>query len=230
MKKILLYITVLLAALSCREKAEYDQTLGLLSRYNVLSVDGGSTQVAVFSNTDWTVEFDHPVSWAYIDRFNGHKSSHLVFTFNVNYGRSRRVGLVFKAGDQTRTLSMYQKARTSEGSIKFTGETSQLAQKEGKSVSIPISTNLVYSLEEMYLSISYSDGTSPETPWITLSGFTQDPLDANNIKMNLEIAPNESGAARIADVYLCHTDAGDAYDSTEGDTITSSNKIKVTQL
>ena len=71
MKKILLYVMVLLAALSCAKKAEYDQTLGLLSKYNVLSKDGGSTQVAVFSNTSWTVEMDRQVDWASIDRFNG---------------------------------------------------------------------------------------------------------------------------------------------------------------
>lgn len=230
MKKILIYIMVLLAALSCREKAEYDQTLGLLSRYNVLSANGGSTQVAVFSNTAWTVEFDHPVSWAYIDRFSGYKSSYLVFTFDVNYGRSRRVDLVFKAGGQTRTLSMWQNPGTDDGNIKITGQTSVLAPKEGTTVSAPISTNLVYSLEEMYLSISYPDGNTPETPWITLLGFKQNPINASDIKMDIQIAPNESGAIRIADIYLCHTDAGEAYDSEEGDTITSTNKINVVQM
>ena len=69
---------VLLLAASCDPKAEYDQTLGLLSEYNVLSASGGSTQVAVFSNTDWTVAMDHQVDWASIDRFNGHKSGYLV--------------------------------------------------------------------------------------------------------------------------------------------------------
>ena len=65
----------LLAAVSCTEhKAEYDQTLGLLSEYNILPKDGGSTQVAVFSNTSWTVEMDRQVSWASIDRFDGYKS------------------------------------------------------------------------------------------------------------------------------------------------------------
>ena len=106
MKKIALFILILLAAVSCREKFEYDQTLGLLSEYNILSSGGGSTQVAVFSNTEWSVEFDHPVSWASIDRFNGIKSGYLVFDYDVNYGRARRVILVFKAGDQTRTLNM----------------------------------------------------------------------------------------------------------------------------
>ena len=114
MKKIILFITVLLAAVGCEKKAEYNQTLGLLSKYNVLPASGGRTQVAVFSNTSWAVEMDREVSWASIDRFNGYKSGYLVFDYEVNYGRARRVILVFTAGGQTRTLNMYQQGYFSD--------------------------------------------------------------------------------------------------------------------
>ena len=221
MKKIILNIMVILAAVSCSKKAEYDQTLGLLSEYNVLSEAGGSTQVAVFSNTSWTVEMDQPVSWASIDRFGGYKTGYLVFDYEINYGRARRVNLVFKAGDKTMKLNMYQKPRFADSDcIMDLGATSISATAAGTTEIIPFSTNLVYNLDEMYLSFVYPQGDEPQSPWITLKSVEKD-------NICIEIAPNTSGAVRRANMQLCHTDAG-GYDSTEGDTV-SSNVITVVQ-
>ena len=222
MKKIALYILVLLSALSCVEqKAEYDQTLGLLSKYNILSKDGGSTQVAVFSNTDWTVEMDHPVSWASIDRFGGHKSGYLVFNYEINYGRARRVVLVFKAGEETMTLNMYQSPRFSDSDCVLDLDVSSInASAAGQTEVIAFETNLVYELDEMFLTITYPEGQEPATPWITLKS-----VELDNIV--IEIAPNNTGAERTANVRLTHMDAG-SYDSTEGDPVYS-NTINVVQ-
>ncbi len=215
-------MVVLLAAVSCTEqKAEYNQTLGLMSEYNILSKDGGSTQVAVFSNTSWTVEMDRQVSWASIDRFSGYKSGYLVFDFDVNYGRARRVILVFKAGGETRTLNMYQSPFLSDSDCELTFGTSSLAvAAAGGTEVIPFSTNLVYDLADMYLTYTYPEGQEPATPWITLKSVEKD-------KVTLEIAPNTTGDARMANVRVSHTDAG-SYNSTEGDTVYS-NTLTVVQ-
>ena len=225
MKKIIFCIALVLAAVSCEKKAEYNQTLGLLSEYNILSENGGSTQVAVFSNTNWSVELDHPVSWASIDRFNGYKSGYLVFDYEINYGRARRVILVFTAGGKTMTLNMYQKARLSDSDCVMTmtpegGSSSLIVPAEGKTETIGFNTNLVYELNEMYLTLTYPEGEEPETPWISLKRVELD-------KVTLEIAPNTTGAVRTANVKITHTDAG-SYDSTEGDTIYS-NTLTVAQ-
>ena len=221
MKKVLLYTLAVLAAVSCAEKAEYNQTLGLLSEYNILSADGGSTQVAVFSNTEWTVEFDHEVPWASIDRFNGIKSGYLVFDYEVNFGRARRVILVFKAGDQTRTLNMYQSPRFSDSDCVLDLDVSSInASAAGQTEVIAFETNLVYELDEMFLTITYPEGQEPATPWITLKS-----VELDNIV--IEIAPNNTGAERTANVRLTHMDAG-SYDSTEGDPVYS-NTINVVQ-
>lgn len=222
MKKIILYIFVLLAAMGCQQKSEYNQTLGLMAKYNVLGSGGGSTQVAVFSNTDWTVEFDHPVSWASIDRFSGHKTGYLNFDYEVNYGRARRVNLVFKAGDQTRVLSMYQSQHISDADclMELGGTSSIAVSAEGITQSIPFDTNLIYNLDEMYLTLTYPEGEEPQTPWITL-------LEVKENEVRIEVAPNATGAVRTANMKISHTDAG-GYDSTEGDTI-HSNVITVVQ-
>lgn len=221
---IIIGIASLLAFSSCDKRPEYDQTLGLLSRYNVLPAGNGSTQVAVFSNTDWTVEFDHPVDWASIDRFGGHKSGYLVFDYEVNYGRPRRVVLVFKAGDETLYLDMYQKSNFEDGDciMKLTAEDrpTLIVPADGETTQIPFTTNLYYSLDEMFLTLQYTEGEEPESPWISL-----DSVERENV--TLTIQPNTTGMARKAYVQISHTDAG-GYDSEEGDTI-NSNILTVIQ-
>lgn len=212
---------VILAAVACSKKAEYDQTLGLLSANNLLSVDGGSTQVAVFSNTSWTVEMDHPVSWASIDRFGGHKTGYLVFDYEINYGRARRVKLIFKAGGETRTMNMYQPERYADSKCVMKLDASSIvATAEGMEKEIPFETNLVYNLDEMFLTLTYPSEVEPETPWITLKSVEVD-------KVTIVIAPNTTGAIRMANMRLSHTDAG-SMNSDEGDTIYS-NPISVVQ-
>ncbi len=222
MKKFTLYILVLFSALSCmKQKAEYDQTLGLLSEYNILSKDGGSTQVAVFSNTSWTVEMDRQVSWASIDRFGGYKSGYLVFDFDINYGRARRVILVFKAGDKTMTLNMYQSPHFNDSDCVLDLDSDGIkVSAAGSTETITFNTNLVYDLDDMFLTLSYPEGEEPSTPWISLRSVEKD-------KVTIDIAPNTSGADRTADLKISHTDAG-SYDSTDGDTVYS-NTIKVEQ-
>ncbi len=221
MKKFTLYLLVLLAAVSCVKKSEYDQTLGLMSEYNVLSEEGGSTQVAVFSNTSWTVEMDRQVDWASIDRFGGYKSGYLVFDYEINYGRARRVILVFKAGDRTMTLNMYQKARFADDDCVLRFDSSSLAvPSAGGTESLVFNTNLVYDLDDMYLTLSYPEGQEPAAPWITLKSVQTN-------KVEIVVAPNTTGAERTVNMRLTHTDAG-GYDSTEGDSVYS-NTVTVVQ-
>jgi len=222
MKKLTLYIIVAVLALtSCAQKSEYERTLGLLSKANSLSKDGGSTQVGVFSNTDWTVEMEPKVSWASIDRFSGYKSGYLVFDYEVNYGRARRVNLVFKAGDETMTMRMYQSTAIADSACDLTLDAEVInAPASGTIEEIPFSTNLLYNLDEMYLSLSYP--VIPETPWITLES-----IDAE--KVVIKIAPNDSGASRLANLKVSHTDAGSVESAEgEGDTV-DSNPITIVQ-
>lgn len=221
-KYIVLFALACLALVSCEKSAEYNQTLGLLSKYNVLSADGGTTDVAVFSNTDWTVKMDHEVEWASIDRFSGHKSGRVIFDFDINYGRARRVILQFTAGGETREIHMYQTARLADNEVvlKVTSSGELTPAAAGETIELPFQTNLIYNLDEIYLAATYPEGQEPETDWIILKELTLD-------KVVLEVSPNNTGAPRTANVRIAHTDAG-SYDSKEGDTVASS-VISVTQ-
>lgn len=206
---------------SCAKDAEYDQTLGLFSKYNVLSAAGGQTDVAVFSNTDWTVKMDRECTWASIDRFSGHKSGRVIFNFDVNYGRSRRVILEFQAGGETRTINMFQSAglENSEVVLKI-GVNSITPAAAGETVELPFETNLIYDLDVLYLTITYPEGQQPSSDWITLSSVTKD-------KLVLKVAPNTTGEERVANLRVTHMSAG-AYDDTEGDPY-DSNVLSVVQ-
>ena len=94
------------------------------------------------------------------------------------------------------------------------------ASADGLLESIPFKTNLIFQLDEMYLTLTYPEGEEPATPWITLKS-----VELDNIV--IEIAPNTTGAPRTANMRLTHTDAG-SYDSTEGDSVYS-NTISVVQ-
>ena len=221
MKKIILYIVAFMAVVSCVPSFEYEQTLGLLHEYNLLSENGGSTQVAVVSNTNWTVEMDRPCDWASIDRLSGEKCGYLTFDFDVNYGRSRRVILVFRSGDQVRTLNMYQKSPLADDDCIMDLDASSInAPAEGLVQEIKFETNIACHIPEMFLTITYPQGQEPEQPWITLKSIDED-------KVSLEIAPNTTGAQRNANVRLTHVDAG-LIDATEGDPVYS-NTISVVQ-
>ena len=210
-----------MAVVSCVPSFEYEQTLGLLHEYNQLSENGGSTQVAVFSNTNWTVEMDRPCDWASIDRLSGEKCGYLTFDFDVNYGRARRVILVFRAGDQVRTLNMYQASPIADSDCVMDLDASSInAPAEGLVQEIKFETNIACHIHEMFLTITYPQGQEPEQPWITLKSIDED-------KVSLEIAPNTTGAQRNANVRLTHLDAG-AIDATEGDPVYS-NTISVVQ-
>ena len=221
MKKIILFAIILLGAVSCLKDSEYNQTLGLLSEYNSLKYEGGSTQVAVFSNTDWTVSREPKVSWASIDRFSGYKSGHLVFDYEINYGRARRTLLVFKAGDKTMTLNMYQAGYIADEDCVMDLDAESIeATAEGKTVEIPFETNLVYNLDEMFLTVTYPADQEPEEDWIILKSVEE-------TKVTIEILPNTTGAERKANVKLTHLDAG-ALKATDGDPVYS-NTLTVVQ-
>ena len=240
MKRLILYIMVLLVAVSCYKDAEYDQTLGILMEYNVFPASGGSTQVAIFSDTTWTAQMDRQVSWASIDRMAGYKSGHLVFDYEVNYGRSRRLYLILKAGDETRTMCMFQKAGISDkdcyldlGTEEVSGYT---VGPEENTVEIPFRTNLVYDLEDMYLTLTYPEGQEPDSPWITLKSVERS-------KIKVQVAPNGSNQDRTTYIQVSHMDAGvvkmsdgkvydsakdDSYEGRAGDEL-SSNIITIVQ-
>lgn len=219
MRNIYMLFAALAMLVACDKPIKYNQTLGLLSEYNVLKAEGGSTDVAVFSNTSWTVKFLSQADWASIDRLSGEGCSRVIFSFERNYGRSRRVVLQFNAADQTRTLNMYQSGSIADADVRMDIlNPSYEAPAEGGEKTFMFSTNLVYDLERMELDVVYNG--EDVTPWIHLVKVSAD-------KVIVSLDRNETGVPRQAKVRVSHTDEG-AWNSTIGDTLYS-NEINITQ-
>ena len=219
MRKIYMLIAALAMLVACDKPIEYNQTLGLLSEYNVLQAEGGSTDVGVFSNTSWTVKFLSEAEWASIDRLAGEGCSRVIFNFERNYGRSRRVVLEFRAKDEVRTLNMYQSGGIADADVKMNIPSSSYdAPVEGGEKTFMFETNLIYDLKRMELDVAYNG--NDVAPWIHLVNVSAD-------KVIISIDKNESGAPRQAKVRVSHTDEG-AWNSTIGDTLYS-NEINITQ-
>lgn len=118
MKKVIKYLAVLFicacACVSCDSKAEFNRPLGLLSREVYLPSAAGVTPVIVYSNSTWTAEFTTPVDWAALDRLKGSGVGEVKFSYSENYGKRRKVGVVFCSGEKKDTVIMYQKSKSEE--------------------------------------------------------------------------------------------------------------------
>lgn len=99
---------------SCDKKAEFNRPLGLLSREVYLPSAAGVTPVIVYSNSSWTVELTAPVDWAVLDRLKGSGVGEVKFSYSENFGKRRKVGVVFCSGEQKDTVIMYQKSKSEE--------------------------------------------------------------------------------------------------------------------
>lgn len=126
MKTVIKYLAVLFicacALTSCDNKAEFSRPLGLLSREVYLPSAAGVTPVVVYSNSSWTVEFTTPVDWAVLDRLKGNGVGEVKFSYSENFGKRRKVGVVFCSGELKDTVIMYQKSKSEEAGEEFEDE------------------------------------------------------------------------------------------------------------
>ncbi len=201
------------AVCSCDKAAEFEHGIGLLSEYNNLSADGGTTPIPVYSNTSWTVRFLSEASWASIDRLSGSGMGQVKFSWEPNYGRSRYVELEFAGGGETSVIKMYQKCGIADSDVilEWGRDTVQVAAGD-TSVELPFSTNLVYQTGEMAVEAVYPDGG--QSQWVASGAVSAD-------KVTLTINSNATGEERSAKIFVRHTDGGATYDSATGTTLSS---------
>lgn len=226
-KTIALALSVCAVLTGCEKTYEFSHGVGMISSYNVLGIDAGSTPVLIFSNTTWTAAFDQNVDWAYIDRTEGEGDGELKFHYQQNYGRSRAVTIVVTGGGETATLRMWQKAAIGDDAVVM-----QLAEMSGDapaaaaSYDVALTTNLVYQVKDF----QYEAVDSEDQPvnWISDVTVTDDPQRKGNCTLSFTLSKNSSGEDRSAKIRVTHVDGGGAYDSTVG-TVLKSNDLVITQ-
>lgn len=206
---IILAAAAALVLTSCQKKVVFSHGIGLMSEFNILGAENGNTPILVFSNSTWTASFATPVSWASLDRVSGTGNGNTKFYYEVNYGRSRSVAVVFTGGGETRQIVMWQKPAISDDQVVLTmAETEAEAPKGGKTVSVGFDTNLIYQKEEIFCDVQYPEGGA--AGWITSTT-----VDPSTMTVNIVCAPNASASVRSAIVRIGHTDAG-SYNATSG--------------
>lgn len=219
MKRIFILAAFMAASVSCTKPVEFSHGIGFMSECNVLSADGGKTSVPVFSNTDWTLGFNVPVTWAGLDRVSGHGNGDVKFNYKVNYGRSRAVVIEGRAGGETASLKMFQKAGISDDKVIISFADKEMVLAAGERNCTPeFTTNLVYQVDEFETSVDYPDGTSGG--WIGDIVIIHEDGDASG-SLSISLSANSTGVSRTAYVTISHTDAGSSYNSEKGTLWTS---------
>lgn len=201
---LLLGALLLLGAVSCEKRAEYERPLGLLSRLTKLSAEAGDTPVLVYSNTDWNATLTSKVSWAGLDRLSGSGCSQVRFQYAENYGRARKVGIAFDAGGVRDTVYMLQASGQTDAVLQFAVSTADIPAAGGEQT-FSLKSNLYYDIQDVKADIRYKSET--QTGWLTVESVSLD-------KVVCTVSANGSGEERGADLVLTHTDAADEPIST----------------
>lgn len=188
---------LLIGAVSCEKRAEYERPLGLLSRLTKLTAEAGDTPVLVYSNTDWSAALTSKVSWAGLDRLSGSGCSQVHFQYAENYGRARKVGIAFEAGGVRDTVYMLQAAGQTDPVLQFTVSAAAVPSAGGVQT-FALKSNLYYDITDVKAEINYE--SESQTGWLTV-----DSVSLDNVVCT--VAANAGGVERSADLVLTHTDA-----------------------
>ncbi|MBQ7749681.1 MAG: BACON domain-containing protein [Bacteroidales bacterium] len=223
-RTILAAAVAAVAVFSCDKPFELDLPLAVNNHKLTLQKEAGSTHILVYANGPWTAEFSRNIEWASLNKLSGEGNNDLVLSYSANYGISRNVGIILSAGALKDTISITQIGEVAEGSVSF-GSAAVALLRSGASMTLPISTNMQYSLSEFKVATEYFDneGTSlgvdtfgeatPDTlkitPWITVKKLTKSKLD-------YDVAENATGEVRQAVIRVFVEDAtGDVFAATQ---------------
>ena len=223
-RTILAALVAAVAVFSCDKPFELDLPLAVNNHNLTLQKTAGSTHILVYANGPWTAEFSRNVEWASLNKLSGEGNNDLVLSYSANYGISRSVGIILAAGALKDTINITQIGEVSEGSVSF-GSAAVALLRSGASMTLPLSTNMQYSLSDFKVTTEYFDNegvslgvdtfgeTTPDTlkitPWITMKNLTKN-------KLEYDVAENGTGEVRQAVIRVFVEDAtGDVFAATQ---------------
>lgn len=187
MKRIIAILSVFTLLLSaCDKPYQLDLPLAVTSRNLSLTKDGGSTHVLVYSTGHWTAHFTHSVNWASLSKVEGDGNTDLVFDYSANYSIARKVGIALEMGEHRDTVWMTQAGAITEPSFILSSSSVNLINI-ASTVTLPMSTNMLYGYEDTECKILYED----DEEWIS-----NVVINPKNVKM--DIAANTTGYTRSA--------------------------------
>lgn len=208
-KKTSILIAALTVLCGCLQQ-EYQLTtpLSVTSNQLNLSSEAGSTHVMVYSDSDWTVEFDRPAPWASLSKLSGSGLNDFEFSYSANYGITRSVNIILTTEKEETFIKIIQEGAISSPSISF-NKTEIITSKFASTLRDTIKTNLNFCLEDIRARAIYydPDGSVNSTEeigqdgkgWVTSYTVSSDAA-------SFSVAENGGGSDRCADVVFYITD------------------------
>ena len=199
-KKIYIALAALacLGAVSCQKRYEIFDELAVTSHTLNIAQTPGQTHIAVYSTGAWTVALETPVDWASLNKLSGEGLGDFVFSWSANYGAARNVDILVSRGSLTERISVIQAGNVSNPYITL-GRSKIVLPRQATSFSVPMTTNLGFSVNDFRSRVVYPEGDSAQD-WVGACSFFEDHIE-------FPVEANASELSRSADLVCYMTDA-----------------------
>lgn len=191
--KLALVALLALPVGSCQKPYEMDLPLAVSRANFTVKKEAGKVFFIVYSQQNWTAEFDAPITWARLSRTSGDNQTQVNVEYDENTDLSRGVNIVVRSGNLTRKVYLSQNAGMS-GDIAYNPEQQSISLlKEPYAVEIAARSNVPAA--NMAIAASSVNYVTEGEEWIQNIVVTDE-------KVTFDVLENASGAVRQAIVQI----------------------------
>lgn len=198
MKKILFAAAAVFALFSCNNKPQMDapkpDAIEVTPRSATFGEQGGTADVIVTSNADWTLEAEQAYTWVTTSKAEGQDGDIVTFTVEPNLVEDLQANFTFKSGIATATFTVFSYAGEAPA-LELKSEANLSLGYEAEQVEILVSTNRNHYRD---LECTLSEGAAE---WLTYRATLPGETEAD-AKIYFEAAALEGLADREAKVTI----------------------------
>ena len=198
MKKILFAAAAVFALFSCNNKPQMDapkpDAIEVTPGSATFNENGGTADVIVTSNGDWTLEGAEAYTWVTTSKSEGKDGDIVTFTVEANLAEDRTADFTFKSGIATATFKVFSYAGEAPA-LELKSEANLSLGYEAEQVEILVSTNRNHYRD---LECTLSEGAAE---WLTYRATLPGETEAD-AKIYFDAAALEGLADREAKVTI----------------------------
>lgn len=198
MKKILFAAAAVLALFSCNNKQQMEapkpDAIEVTPRSATFGEQGGTADVIVTSNADWTLEAEQAYTWVTTSKAEGQDGDIVTFTVEPNLVEDLQANFTFKSGIATATFTVFSYAGEAPA-LELKSEATLSLGYEAEQVEILVSTNRNHYRD---IECTLSEGAAE---WLTYRATLPGETEAD-AKIYFDAAALEGLADREAKVTI----------------------------
>ena len=198
MKKILFAAAAVFALFSCNNSQQMEvpkpDAIEVTPRSATFGEQGGSADVIITSNADWTLEADQAYTWVTTSKAEGKDGDIVTFTVEPNLVEDLQANFTFKSGIATATFTVFSYAGEAPA-LELKSEANVSLGHEAEQVEILVSTNRNHYRD---LECTLSEGAAQ---WLTYRATLPGETEAD-AKIYFDAAALEGLADREAKVTI----------------------------